>query len=240
MDYFMMKANLLTKIKLAKDTMRFDFELAGGELIFKAGQYLSIMLPKVRPDGDKGNVRYFSIVSSPNESKKFSIATRLTNSAFKQYLFAAPLGEEVEVGAVNGQMILPEASDQPLVFMAGGIGITPFMSMITFAKENKTGHNITLLFSNRNRPSAPFLDDLEKLAEEMPNFKLVTTMTEDEYWPGEKRAIDYEFIKEYVPNFKEAKYFVAGPPAMVLAMANNFDRLGIARDHYILEEFFGY
>ena len=236
----MIKANLLTKIKLAKDTMQFDFEITAGELVFKPGQYLSIKLPKVRTQGNEGNVRYFSLVSSPNETKKFSIATRLSSSAFKQYLFGMNLGEEIEVGGVGGQMILPEPADQKLVFVAGGIGITPFMSMITYALENKTGQDITLLYSNRNRASAAYIDELEKIAAVLPDFKFITTMTDDEYWPGEKRLVDYEFVKEYVPDYKAAKYFVAGPPAMVLAMANNFDRLGITKEHFILEEFFGY
>jgi len=237
----MLKANLLTKTKLARDTMQFDFQLPeADELIFRPGQFLSIALPKVRTRGDEGNVRYFSLVSSPNEKKKFSIATRFSSSAFKQALFGLSLGEEVEMGGVGGQMILPETADQELVFIAGGIGITPFMSMLSFVKEAQTGQQITLIYSNRNRPIAPYLDELEKLTEDLSNFKLLVTMTEDEYWPGEKRLVDYEFIKEHITDYKAKKYFVAGPPGMVLAMANNFDRLGITKEHYILEEFFGY
>lgn len=236
----MLSANLLTKIKLAKDTMQFDFELVSGELTFQAGQYLSIKLPKVRAQGDEGNVRYFSLVSSPNENKKFSIATRLSSSAYKQYLFGMSLGEVVDVGGVSGDMILPSVAEQPLVFLAGGIGITPFMSMLSFIKENKTGHKVTLLYTNRNRSASAYFDDLEKHVSELADFKFVATMTDDEYWPAEKRMIDYEFIKEYVPMYKEVKYFVAGPPSFVLAAANNFDRLGIGRENFILEEFFGY
>jgi len=236
----MMKANLLTKIKLVKDTMQFDFELVAGELIFLPGQFLSIKLPAVRSADDESNIRYFSIVSSPSLAKKFSIATRLSNSAFKQALFNLTLGTEVEVGAIGGVMTLPTETAQPLVFVAGGIGITPFMSMLTFVKDNQTGHHITLLYSNRTRPSSAYFDELTKLEEEMENFIMIATMTDDEYWTGEKRLVDHEFIKEKIADYKEAKYFVAGPPPMVLAMANNFDRLGITKDHYVLEEFFGY
>ncbi len=236
----MLKANLLTKLKLAKDAMQFDFELPVGELLFKPGQFLSIKLPKVRTQGDEGNVRYFSVASSPAETKKFSIATRLTSSAFKQALFGMNLGEEVEVGGVGGDMILPEATEQPLVFLAGGIGITPFMSILSYSQFRQTDHNITLLYSNRNRASAIYLDELGKIAEDSPNFRLITTMTDDEYWPGEKRPIDHEFIKAYIESYKAAKYLVAGPAAFALAMANNFDRLGITKEHFILEEFFGY
>ncbi len=236
----MMKAKLLTKIKLVKDTMQFDFELETGELIFQAGQFLSIKLPEVRSAGDESNVRYFSIVSSPSQTKKFSLATRLSSSAFKQALFNMILGSEVEVGAIGGNMILPPATVQSLIFVAGGIGITPFMSMLTFIKENKTQQQITLLYSNRTRPSSVYFDELIKLEEELPNFKMIATMTDDEYWAGEKHLIDHEFIKDKIPDYKEVKYLVAGPPAMILAMANNFDRLGITKDHYTLEEFFGY
>jgi ferredoxin-NADP reductase len=236
----MLKGSLLTKLKLAKDTIQFNFALTAGELIFKPGQFLSIKLPKVRTHGDEGNVRYFSLVSSPDDSKRFSIATRLTSSAFKQALFSLNLGEEVEIGGVGGAMILPEVVEGPLVFIAGGIGITPFMSMLTFARAHQSGQQITLLYSNRNRTTVAFLDELEKLAEAWPEFKLITTMTDDDYWPGEKRPIDHEFIKEYINDYKGAKYFVAGPSSMVLAMANNFDRLGITKEHFILEEFFGY
>jgi len=235
-----MKANLLTKVKLVKDTTQFDFELVAGELVFLPGQFLSIKLPEVRSADDESNIRYFSIVSSPSQNKKFSITTRLSTSAFKQALFNLVLGAEVEVGAIGGVMTLPTDTAQPLVFVAGGIGITPFMSMLTFVKENNTEHKITLLYSNRTRPSSAYFDELIKLEEDLPNFKMIATMTDDEYWTGEKRLIDHEFIKENITDYKEAKYFVAGPPPMVLAMANNFDRLGITKDHYILEEFFGY
>lgn len=236
----MMRAKLLTKIKLVKDTMQFDFELTAGELIFQPGQFLSIKLPEVRSAENDGNVRYFSIVSSPDQSKKFSIATRLSTSAFKQSLFNLALGSEIETGAIGGTMILPQDTTQALVFVAGGIGITPFMSMLTFVKENKTEHQITLLYSNRTRPSSAYFDELYKLEEELDNFKVITTMTDDEYWTGERGLIDHEFIKNKISNYKEVKYLVAGPPSLVLAMANNFDRLGITKDHYILEEFFGY
>lgn len=236
----MTKASLLTKIKLVKDTVQFDFELAAGELIWQAGQFLSIKLPAVRSAGDESNVRYFSIISSPSQAKKFSIATRLSSSAFKQALFNLTLGSEVEVGAIGGVMTLPTDTTQPLVLVAGGIGITPFMSMLTLVKENQTEHHITLLYSNRTRPSSAYFDELTKLEEELPNFTMIATMTDDEYWVGEKGLIDHEFIKEKIPDYKEAKYLVAGPPALVLSMANNFDRLGITKEHYILEEFFGY
>jgi ferredoxin-NADP reductase len=236
----MTKANLLTKIKLVKDTMQFDFELVAGELIFLPGQFLSIKLPAVRSAGDESNVRYFSIMSSPTQTKKFSIATRLSSSSFKQALFNLTLGSEVEVGAVGGVMTVSADDSRPLILVAGGIGITPFMSILTWLKEHNDPRPIILLYANRTRPSSTYFDELSKLEEEMDNFTMIATMTDDEYWIGEKRVIDHEFIKEKIPGYKEAKYLVAGPPTLVLSMANNFDRLGITKEHYILEEFFGY
>jgi len=236
----MLNAKLLSKIKLAKDTAQFDFELESGELHFLPGQFLSITLAKVRTESAEGNVRYFCLASSPTSVTTFSIATRYSSSAFKQYLFGMNLGELVEVGGVGGHMVLPESTERPVTLIAGGMGIAPFMSMLAYTEEIGTGQQFTLLYSNRNRAASAYLDELEKMTETLPNFRLITTMTDDEYWPGEKRPIDHEFIKEYIADYKNVIYLVAGPPSMVLAMANNFDRLGIARDHFILEEFFGY
>ena len=220
--------------------MQFNFTLPAGELLFSPGQYLSIKLPEVRPADGQNNVRYFSLVSSPDQKKGFSIATRSSASAFKQALFNLSLDSEVEVGGVSGQLILPAENDGQLVLIAGGIGITSFMSMLTYANNHHSSQHFILLYSNQQRPAAPFLDELTALAETLTNFQLVLTMTDDEYWSGEKRIIDHQFIKDYVSDYKAAKYLVAGPPPLVLSMANNFDRLGIIKDNFVLEEYFGY
>jgi len=235
----MLKAKLLAKIKLAKDINQFDFEILDGELKFTAGQYLSLRLPQLPARNNEGNVRYFSLVSSPEETKKFSLATKLSTSPFKQALFGLALNAEVEIGSISGSLILAD-NDAPLVFIAGGMGITPFMSLLGEAAKQNPIKPLTFFYSNRSRPATAYYDELVKIFEEQPTWQIIFTMTDDEYWSGEKRLLDYEFIKEQVPDYKNAKFLVAGPPGFVLSIVNNFDRLGILRDNYLLEEFIGY
>src|SRR5207237_7070817 len=99
---------------------------------------------------------------------------------------------------------------------AGGIGITVFRCMLRYIAEEKLDHRVTLVYSNRDRESAAFLDELTELEQENPNLELVLTMTADSSWDGETRRIDAQLLRDHLgEELQSFIYLIAGPPAMV-------------------------
>ncbi len=235
-----MKAKIKDKKEVAQGTLQVTFDLLGETVDFKAGQYFFVTLPKLHYLDDKGNRRHFSIVNSPNEKGILRMATRLRDSGFKKTLQELEVGSEVEVSPVAGSFVLSEDADRPLVFIAGGIGITPFMSMTSFATEEDLSFKITLIYSNRDQASTAYLQKLQEISIKNPNIKLVLTMTEDDSWEGEKRRIDSQFIKDYTSGLENPLYYVVGPPQMVEAVAEVLVEAGINQENIKTENFSGY
>ncbi len=222
-----MKAKIIGKTEVATETLQVTFATSE-PFTFKPGQYTSVNLANSK--------KHFSIVNSPDEKGIITIATRLRDSDFKKSLKELPVGTEVELGPISGSFVMPENTSKPLVFIAGGIGITPYMSMLKYAVERKLPYKITLLYSNRDQNSSAFLQDLKNI----PNLKLILTMTDDPNWQGEKRRIDASFIKEYFPETNANLYFVVGPPVMVEAVQQALLEAGVDIENIASENFSGY
>ena len=251
-----MLAKILEKREVADGTLQVKFSVPGlptERLAFQPGQYFTIRLSNPPYHDNRGAVRHFTIVNSPNEKGILSFTTRLRDSAFKKSIVGFPVGTEVEVGSIGGNFVLPEDNSKPLVFtaegrklcfIAGGIGITPFMSMLQYSKEEGLGYQFTLLYSNKNQAGTAFLDELQKLASPevvwRGGFKLVLTMTEDPGWAGEKRRIDAQFIKDYTGDLPDPLYYVAGPPAMTDAIVDSLKELKVESSRIKYENFTGY
>ena len=168
------------------------------------------------------------------------MATRLRDSAFKQTLLEIPIGSEVEVETPKGDFILPDDTSRPLVFVAGGIGITVFRSMLLYIQEESLPYRATLIYSNRSQAEAAFLDELRFLEKQNPNFRLILTMTQDPDWPGEKRRIDARFFQEYLADLNSYTFMIAGPPGMVEAMESSLRKAGVRAENVIPEGYTGY
>lgn len=224
---------------IASNTLQVTFGLAGGNIEFTPGQYASITLPDIVSPDQRGNQRFFSITTLPGNAD-FSIATRLSDSSYKQTLADLPLGSQVNLDMVAGSFVLPDIPSQPIVFIAGGIGITPFISMLRHVARQKTAYDITLLYSNRDQQSAAFLDELYTFSEAITHFHLAATMTKDPSWAGPASLIDGPFIKNHVAAWQDAAYYAAGPPQMVNQMLSTLQAMGIAEDAIRYEQFAGY
>ncbi|MDP3733325.1 MAG: FAD-dependent oxidoreductase [Candidatus Daviesbacteria bacterium] len=222
-----MNGKIIDKKEVATGTLQVTFQV-NEEFNFKPGQYISVSI------GD--SQKYFSIVNSPDKKGTVTIATRLRDSGFKKSLKELPVGSEVELGPISGPFVLPDDTSKPLVFIAGGIGITPYISMLRYIAERKLPYQITLLYSNRDQESSAYLEDLKNI----PNLKLILTMTDDLNWQGEKRKIDANFIKEYFPLVNENSYFVVGPPLMVEAVQKALLEAGVDIENIVVENFTGY
>jgi ferredoxin-NADP reductase len=158
------RAKVKEKREVAKGTLFVLFDLLGQEVDFRAGQYFWVTLLDPPYDDEKGPRRHISVVTSPNERGVLGLCTRLRDSAFKRSLAELPVGAAVEVEQPKGDFVLPDETDLPLVFLAGGIGITVFRSMLRSIVEERLSHRVTLVYSNRDRESTAFLDELTQLA----------------------------------------------------------------------------
>ncbi|MBN2459750.1 FAD-dependent oxidoreductase [Candidatus Woesearchaeota archaeon] len=236
-----MKASITDKKEIAKGTLLVEFELYGTKAYFKPGQFCSVKLLNPPYTDEKGSQRIFSIVSSPNEKGSITIATRVSGSAFKRSLAELSAGSEVEISDAMGEFTLPEDKDKQVVFITGGIGITPFMSMLRYVQEQKLDYKITLIYSNRDKDSTAFFDELAMMSREMKkNFRLVMTMTDDGEWQGEKQRIDAKFIKDYVKGIDNSIFMMAGPPGMVDEMVKTLKGMGVKEENIRTDSFAGY
>src|ERR671922_294488 len=189
-----MRARIKEKREVAKGTLLVTFDLLGEEVEFAPGQYFFVTLPDVGYDDEKGLRRHISVVTSPTEKGILGLATRVRDSAFKRSLAELPVGTEVQVEPPKGSFALPTDTSRPFVFIAGGIGITVFRSMLRYIRDEGLPHRVTLIYSNRDRESTAFLDELRELEGALPDLRVVLTMTDDPDWDGETRRIDPEFL----------------------------------------------
>lgn len=234
--------NLVRRESIAEATMAFYFSRPAA-FSFKAGQSVRIRLIAPQETDSGGDSRIFSIASAPHETD-LMIATRMRDTAYKRTLTAMPLGTTLELIGPSGDMVLENSSRQPLVFLAGGIGITPFLSMVRHASHSRLEQNILLFYGNRRPEDAPFLNELGKMGRHNPHFRFIALVSEPENsarpWKGETGMIRRALIEQHVPDLKAAIYYFAGPPAMTEAVHKMLEELGIAAQAMRSEKFTGY
>jgi len=236
-----MRATIKEKREVAKGTLFVSFNLQDEQVDFEPGQYFFVTLPDVGYHDEKGLRRHISVVTSPNEKGVLGLATRMRDSAFKRTLSELGVGAEVDVEPPMGTFTLPDDSSRPLVFVAGGIGITVFHSMLRFIAEERLPYRITLIYSNRDPESTAFLEDLVELDQELSRFRLVLTMTKDAGWDVESRKIDAPFFDEYLEgDLNQYTFLVAGPPEMTEAMEQALGEAGVMGENVIVEGYSGY
>jgi len=235
-------SKLKEKETLAEGTMGFYFAKPAG-FQFKPGQYLDITLVNPTETDAEGNIRSLSIASAP-EDEHLLVATRMRDSAFKRVLRMAPLDLEVNMEGPVGSFNLHNNSAKPAVFLAGGIGITPFSSIVRHAANAKLPHKLYLFYSNRRPEDAAFMPILQALEKENPNYQFIPSMSEmnksAQAWNGETGFINREMIVRHLPNLQGPIYYIAGPPAMVAAMREMLNAAGVDEDDIRTEEFAGY
>lgn len=236
-----MEARIKEKQEVAKGTLLVVFDLLGKEVDFIPGQYFWVTLLDPSYNDEKGPRRHISVVTSPNDRGVLGLCTRIRDTAFKRSLAELPVGAEVDVEEPKGSFLLPEDTEQDYVFIAGGIGITVFRSMLRYIAEEDLPHRVTLVYSNRDRESAPFLDELGQLEKERDNIRVVLTMTEDPGWEGETRRVDADFLRDHLKNdVGSYTFLVAGPPAMVDGVAEMLQAAGVPEEQVRPARFSGY
>lgn len=236
------QSKLISREEIAEGTMAFHFEKPAG-FDFQGGQSVDMTLLSPPETDDEGNTRTFSIASPPYD-KELMFATRMRPSAFKRSLKSVPLGTELKMDGPMGSFTLHKNAKKPAVFLAGGIGITPFLSTLAQASHERLQHQLYLFYSNHRPEDAPFLAFLRRLETENPNFHFIPTMTEMEKskrtWEGERGFIDRAMLIKYLNNLNGPIYYLAGPPAMVAAMRKTLLDTKVDEDDIRTEEFAGY
>jgi ferredoxin-NADP reductase len=235
------RALVKEKREVAKGTLLVVFDLQGEEVDFRPGQYFWVELLDSPYDDEKGLRRHISVVTSPTERGVLGLCTRLRDSAFKKTLAELEVGDEVEVEEPKGNFVLPENTSPPYVFIAGGIGITVFRSMLRYIADTGEPYRVTLVYSNRDRESTPFLDELQELERALPGYELVLTMTQDEGWEGESRYIGAELLRDHLGDeLGGFTYLIAGPPPMVETVVNELGGAGVPEEQVLPDRFSGY
>jgi len=227
--------------EVAEGTMALRFEKPSG-WTFEAGQYLDMTLLDPSETDSEGNVRSFTIASAPHE-ETLMVATRMRDTAFKNVLRTMPLGTAVKIEGPSGDLILKKDS-RAAIFLAGGIGITPFRSIVHWAAKQKLPNPITLFYSNRRPEDAAFLAELQSLERDNPKYKIIASMTEMEKshqpWNGETGLINQEMLGRHVKGAPSPIYYIAGSPAMVNGLLEMLNKAGVKDSDIRAEEFAGY
>ncbi len=233
---------LIAREQVAEGTMAFRFEKPD-RFSFKAGQFIEVTEPGPAETDAEGNARAFSIASAPHE-ETLMVATRMRSTAFKRVLGSMPIGTQVRVEGPFGNLVLHNNASRPAVLLAGGIGITPFRSMVLRAAQERLPHRIFLFYSNRRPEDAAFLEELRSLEQQNPNYTFIPTLTAMEKpqpgWQGETGRINKQMLSKYVGDLTGPIYYIAGPPGMVSGLHAMLNEAGIDDDDIHTEEFAGY
>jgi ferredoxin-NADP reductase len=236
-----MRADVKEKREVAKGTLMVVFDLRGDHVDYIPGQYFWVELLDPPYEDERGPRRHISIVTSPTEHGVIGLATRLRDTAFKRTLAELEVGDEVEVEEPKGNFLLPPETDRDYVFVAGGIGITVFRSMLRYIRDKQLPYRATLVYSNRDRESAAFLDELEEFETDIPDLRVVLTMTADRDWEGERRRIGPDLLLDHLgDDLARYTYLVAGPPAMVEGVAESIQSAGVPEEQILASRFAGY
>lgn len=226
-----MELTLIEKKQETSDVTAFIFS-SHEPLVFKAGQYLHYVLHH-RPTDDRGSDRWFTNSAAPFENN-VRITTRFSDdsgSTFKKKLFSLIVGKRIEISVVEGDFTLDDPN-KAYVFIAGGIGITPFRSILKQMDHDKNPINVTLLYANRDQNNIVYKEELEEIAKNNPTFTINYIFSPDH--------IDEKIIQEYVSDLQKPLFYVSGPEPMVDAIGELLKKMGIADYHLKQDWFPGY
>ena len=230
----------LEKRNETHDSISFIFAKPAG-FDYIAGQYAFFTVDHESPDA-RGNRRHFTLSSSPTEPH-LCLTTKFSNpcSTYKEALRNLNPDTEVPIRGPEGDFTLPEDQSQPLVFLGGGIGITPFRSMIKFATDTHLPTPITLIYANKTPADIVYRTEFDQWAETNPNFQVHYTVdTPNETWTGDIGHLTSDMIKKYAPDLDKPIYFICGPLGMLTAYEKILQETGIDEDQIRTESFSGY
>lgn len=208
---------LIERKLLGTDTYEFIFA-PDRAFAFRPGQYLEWTLPHAYAD-NRGNRRYFTIASSP-AARTVNLGVKFYEpaSTFKRALAAMKPHEVISASQLAGDFVLPSDKKRKLVFIAGGIGVTPFVSMIQYLLDTKDTRPVVLLYSNKTVAEIAYKDIFDRAAREL-NIKTVYAVSnEKSTLPNTYNGfINGALIAREIPDYKDCTFYISGPRGMVVA-----------------------
>ena len=217
----------LKKEQVNYDTWTFYFQKSQG-FRYQAGQYIKIKLPIDHPD-NRGVSRYFTLSSSPTE-EYLTITTRIIKSTFKNTLNSLEKGQMVEARGPWGDFVLNENGKETRVFLAGGIGLTPFRSMLKYIADMKMDIPVVMFNSYKTEKDAEISSVLEPFQKELPNFSLKII----------HERITTELLQKELDLNSLNIYYIAGPEKMVSTLALSLRKIGVLEESIKIDDFPGY
>jgi ferredoxin-NADP reductase len=235
-------SKLLGRTDVAKGTMAFQLEKPPN-FAFRAGQSIDFSLVGLAQDSFPRLTHTFSIASDPSD-EEIMVATRMRDTTFKRRLSQLPIGTEIRIEGPMGSFTLHNNTARPAVLLAGGVGIAPFLSIVSHARKKGLHHHIILFYANRQLEDAAFIDALWNLERTNARFSFVPTLTRvnrnNGEWKGETGHISAEMLHRRVGKLQGPIFYIAGPPAMVAATRQTLVEAAVDEDDIRTEEFAGY
>lgn len=237
------KAKLILKLRqkqvIAAGTMDLAFALKR-PLKYKAGQYMEFTLPHQGTDS-RGSRRYFTLASSPTEKDlRLGVKFYAKGSSFKRAMQRMNSQTRFAAAQLSGDFVLPDDQGQKLAFIAGGIGVTPFRSMLKYLTDTNDQRDVTLLYSEKTVAAVAYRDIFAQ-AKQQIGAKVIYTLTDlaslPPDWPGATGFISEQMVKQAVPDYAERLFYISGPQPMVKAAQHILYSLGVPR-HQIKTDFF--
>jgi ferredoxin-NADP reductase len=213
-------------------------------LKYSAGQYCIVNLgTKEDPEGP---LRSFTIASSPTEEDFILVTTRIRDTPFKKKLAAMDIGSVANISAPMGKFVLHDDYSKPAVFLSGGIGVTPFRSMIKYATDMNLQLTMIMFDANRNQDNIIFKDEFDSWLRINQKLRIVYTVSEVDTlteWSGEKGYINKAMVDRYLDasQLDRATFYICGPPPMLNAMKKILqEEMHVPNERIKIEEFTGY
>ena len=212
-----------------------SIKLEKNNLDYKPGQYMMVELNT----GDDENIHPLSIASSPTENFLL-FSTKNSQTLFKQKFNNLKIGDKVKLKGPMGIFILKEDAKE-IIFLGGGIGITPFRNMIKYATDNKLPIKLTLIYSNKTPNDIVYRNEWPIFEKQNPNFKVVNTITDNtKGWNGMTGRINEGMIREFCDNINNAIFYICGPPGMVDGLFQLLKSMQVPLKNIKIEKFVGY
>jgi ferredoxin-NADP reductase len=230
---------LKQKVQLSPDIYNFIFQ-ADKKMKFTPGQYLEWTLGHKSPDS-RGNRRYFTIASSPTENEIImGVKFYPESSSFKKSLLAMKPGSQIAAGQLAGDFTITEDPDKKLAFIAGGIGVTPFRSIIKHLVDTNQKRPIVMFYANKKAEDVVYKDVFDQ-AQNKLGIPIIYTLTQKvDNWSGEQGYINEQMIKNKLPDYKDRMFYVSGPKTMIDSFEKVLHNLGVPNNQIKTDFFPGF
>jgi len=213
---------IIRKVHTPTPTLRvFTFELPEEkEIHFIPGQYMSWVTPDAGPAP-------FSIASSPADRKHLEFAIQVTGGKHTAYIKERAIGDHAILRGPFGRFVME--NEKKVAFLAGGVGITPFMSMLRAIRDLKLDVKATLFWSCKSAAEFEWTEELTAMERDCPNIKVHLTLTGEKpaVWEHHTGRINDAMIVAAVPDWQETTFYSCGPPALIEAMATTLKNIGL-------------